>query len=42
MGLGGVKIGLSRLVWRSVGLGWAWVRAGWRWDVLVRSEDEVG
>ena len=42
MGLGGVGIGLSRLMWISVGLGWAWVRAGWRWDVLVRSEDEVG
>ena len=42
MGLGGVGIGLSRLMWISVGLGWTWVRAGWRWDVLVRSEDEVG
>ena len=42
MDLGRVGIGLSRLVWSSVGLGWAWIRAGWRWDVLVRREVEVG
>ena len=42
MGRVRMNIGLSEVVRGSGGLGWAWVKAGWRWNGLICSKGVVG